>query len=123
MPTISRLPPKEIPLTRELSIEATYSLVSVARRKSSAGSRTDLRQKLGHAIVLEAAKNAIRNSPPPSPQPVYSQPKQQHIQWASLDTLKREPRPKVDEYGFAYDDDDDDDDTGLSLCRTASRSP
>jgi len=119
MATMSRTPSRESPLARELSIEETYSLASVARRKSSTGSKTYLRQRLGHAIMLEALENAIRNSPPPSPQTTYSQPKQ-HIQWATLDTQKRESRPEVDEYGFSYDDEDEDD--GLSLCRTVSRS-
>lgn len=119
MTSMSRTPSSEMSLTRTLSVEETYSLASLVRRKSSSGSKSDLRQRLGHAIMLEALEHAIRNSPPPSPQPKFIQPKQ-HIQWAALDTPKREPKPAVDEYGFAYDDEDEDD--GLSLTRTASRS-
>lgn len=111
----------------QLSIEETYSLAYVARRKSSSGSsRHDLRQRLGTAQLLEALETVIRNSPPPSPQqksltPVKSQ---AAISWAALDTPKRESKPssEVDEYGFSYDDEEDEDD-GLSLCRTQSRSP
>lgn len=106
----------------QLSLEQTYSLAHLARRKSNSGSsRQDLRQRLGTAQLLEVLENVIRNSPPPSPQQQYRQPKSQHITWASLELPKREQKPEVDEYGFAYDDEDDED--GLSLCRTQSRSP
>ena len=119
MSAMSRIPSKELP---QLSIEDTYSLAYVARRKSSTGSsKTDLRQRLGTAQLLEALENAIRNSPPPSPQPTYRKPTlSQHISWPSLEAPKQEAKPEVDDYGFAYDDDEEDD--GLSLCRTQSRS-
>lgn len=120
MLSITRTNSSEMP---QLSLEQTYSLAHVARRKSSSGAaRQDLRQRLGTAQLLDALENVIRNSPPPSPQPKYNQPsKSSHITWASLETPKREVKPEVDEYGFAYDEEDEDD--GLSLCRTQSRSP
>ena len=119
MPPMSRTPSKELP---QLSIEDTYSLAYVARRKSSTGSsKTDLRQRLGTAQLLEALENAIRNSPPPSPQPTYRKTTaSQHISWASLEAPKQEAKPEFDDYGFAYYDDEEDD--SLSLCRTQSRS-
>jgi len=121
MTTMSRNPSQELSLTRELSIEETYSLASVARRKSL-GSKADLRQRLGTAQLLDALEHAIRNSPPPSPQQPFSKTsRSQQITWAQLDTPKREPKPEVDEFGFAYDDCDDEDD-GLTLVRTQSRS-
>ena len=104
----------------QMSLDQTYNLASVARRKSSSSSsKLDLRQRLGTAQLLEAVENAIRNSPPPSPQPTYHKPKSQHIAWATLEVPKRDARPEVDEYGFAYDDEDDED--GLSLCRSQTR--
>jgi len=114
---MSRIP------SRELSLEETYSLASVARRKSNSGaSKADLRQQLGTAQLLEALDNAIRNSPPPSPQQscLKLTKSHQHIQWAQLDQHKEESKPEVDEYGFAYEEDEED--NGLSLSRTASRS-
>ena len=74
--------------------------------------------------MLEALENVIRNSPPPSPQPSRLRPvkTQPHIQWAELETPKREPEPTVDEYGFDYDDGEEDL-MGLSLTRTISRQP
>lgn len=113
-------------LTRELSLQDTYTLASLARRKSNSGaSKSDLRHRLGTAQLLEALENVIRNSPPPSPQQACLKPtkSQQNIQWAQLDTPRQESKPEVDEYGFAYGDEyDDDDDEGLSLCKTISRS-
>lgn len=110
----------------DLSLEETYSLASLARRKSNSGaSRTDLRQRLGTAQLLEALEYVIRNSPPPSPQQSCLKPvkSQQHLQWTQLDTPKQELKPEVDEYGFSYDDEyDDEEDDSLSLCRTASRA-
>ncbi|KAK5937642.1 hypothetical protein PMZ80_010263 [Knufia obscura] len=125
MSAMSRHLSRELPLTRELSIEETYSLASLARRKSnSSASKTDLRQRLGTAQLLEALEDVIRNSPPPSPQQSCLKPttSQHHIQWAQLDTPKQESKPEIDEYGFAYTDYDDDEDDSLSLCRTVSRS-
>ena len=120
MTTMTRRPSCELSLTRELSIEETYTLASLARRKSSTNSRTDLRHKLGTAQLLEALEYAIRNSPPPSPQQRYLTPsKSQHTSW-TLDSPKQ-TRPAVDEYGFAYDDEENEDD-GLSLARTQSHS-
>lgn len=121
--SLSRSHSREMP---QLSIEQTYSLAYVARRKSSSGtSRQDLRQRLGTAQLLEAVEAVIRNSPPPSPQQKSLKPtkSQTTISWATLDTPKRESKPstEVDEYGFSYEDEDEDD--GLSLCRTQSRSP
>lgn len=109
----------------QLSIEQTYSLAYVARRKSSTGtSRQDLRQRLGTAQLLEAVEAVIRNSPPPSPlqkslKPVKSQ---SSISFPTLAAPERQSKlaNEVDEYGFGYDDEDDDD--SLSLCRTQSRS-
>lgn len=107
----------------QLSLEETYSLAHVARRKSNSGAtRQDLRQRLGTAQLLEVLENVIRNSPPPSPQPKYRQPsKSPQIAWATPSKPKQPVRPEADEYGFAYDDDDEED--ALSLCRTQSRSP
>lgn len=110
-------------LPRELSIEETYTLASLARRKSSSGSpKIHLRQRLGNAQLLEALENAIKNSPPPSPQqPCLKPSKSQHISWTALDTPQRDQKAECDEYGFAYDDDDDEE-NGLVLVRTQSRS-
>lgn len=120
MTTLIRIPSFDM---AQLSLDETYNLASLARRKSSTSSqKLNLRQKLGTAQLLEAVETAIRNSPPPSPQPSYQKPQSQHISWATLNTTKQEARPEVDEYGFAYDDEEDEDD-GLSLCRTQSRSP
>lgn len=108
----------------QLSIEQTYSLAYVARRKSSSGtSRQDLRHRLGTAQLLEAVEAVIRNSPPPSPQQKSLKPVKSHtsITVPTLATPERQSKlsNEVDEYGFGYDDEDDDD--GLSLCRTQSR--
>ncbi|KAL8243867.1 hypothetical protein R6Q59_010125 [Mikania micrantha] len=120
-------------LERSLSIEETYALASVARRKSSSESaRKDLRQQLGHAQLLEVVENVIRSSPPPSPRQSTSEiPSSKHISWQSLEVTKRytppppppppvRPAEEVDEYGFSYDDDEEDLDS-LSLMRTPSR--
>lgn len=126
MSTLRRLQPRELPITRELSIEETYSLASIARRKSNSGSsKADLRQRLGTAQLLGALENAIRNSPPPSPQQSSLKPikSSHHIAWAELETPARQSQTEVDEYGFAYGDEyDDDSDDSLSLCRTQSRN-
>lgn len=108
-------------LTRTLSIEETYSLHTIARRKSaSEASRQNLRQRIGHGHLVEVLEQVIRQSPPPSPPSRCTDLKEPSKgMFAPLDVPKRKPRPTHDEYGFPYDDEDDED--SLSLCRTASR--
>lgn len=108
-------------LTRTLSIEETYTLHTLARRKSaSEASRQNLRQKIGHGHLVEVLEQVIRQSPPPSPPSRCAKLREaSKITFAPLDVAKREPRPTHDEYGFPYDDEDDED--SLSLSRIASR--
>lgn len=125
MAYMSRQRSRDMGLTRQISIEETYSLATVARRKSSSeAARHDLRQRVGHAYMLEALEHAIRNSPPSSPKQPTAQParSERHISWATLETPKREVQPVIDDYDYEYDDGEEDL-GGLSLCRTSSRRP
>lgn len=112
-------------LCRRLSLEENFSVADRARRKSSDRYiREDLRLKLGHTNVLDAALKGIAAlSPPPSPTQSTCTPhrKPASITWADQIIVSHVEDGDSDDHGFSYDDDGEEDIGSLTLSRTPSK--